>query len=182
MKYWNRLFLLAALLVLAAVAARLLVREPAVALAASSLPRVTLSAEALSPRAIEQRTGEAVTHDYAQAWQDLAICLNSNRTDLLGDYFAGDAKRRITSKITDQKGSSLRTEYVDGGHRVKAVFYSVDGGEMQLEDQAQLEVRVFDGDKLISTTNSTQKYLVLMTPGSDRWYVRFLESVGDGAF
>jgi hypothetical protein len=65
---------------------------------------------------------------------------------------------------------------------VKAVFYSLDGGEMQLEDQAQLEVRVFDGDKLISTSSSTQKYLVLMTPGSDRWYVRFLESVGDGAF
>ena len=182
MKYRNRLFLLAALLVLAAVAASLLARDPVVALAASSLPRVTLSAEALSPRPIEQRTGEAVTHDYAQAWQDLAICLNSNRTDLLGDYFAGEAKRRITSRITDQKSSSLRTEYVDGGHHVKAVFYSVDGGEMQLEDQAQLEVRVFDGDKLISTTNSTQKYLVLMTPGSDRWYVRFLESVGDGAF
>jgi hypothetical protein len=182
MKYWNRLFLLAALLVLAAVAARLLVRDAAVALAASSLPRVTLSAEALSPRPIEQRTGEAVTHDYAQAWQDLAISLNSNRTDLLGDYFAGEAKRRIASRITDQKRSNLRTEYVDGGHRVKAVFYSVDGGEMQLEDQAQLEVRVFDGDKLISTSNSTQKYLVLMTPGSDRWYVRFLESVGDGAF
>jgi hypothetical protein len=45
-----------------------------------------------------------------------------------------------------------------------------------------LEVRVLDGDKLISTSTSTQKYIVLMTPGSDRWYVRFLQSVGDNAF
>jgi hypothetical protein len=45
-----------------------------------------------------------------------------------------------------------------------------------------LEVRVFDGDKLISTSTSTQKYLVLMTPGSDRWYVRYLQSVGDDVF
>ncbi len=174
--------LLAVFLGFVILTAGFMVHGASVALAASSLPRVTLSAEALSPRAIEQRTGEAVAHDYAQAWQDLAVCLNSNRTDLLGDYFAGEAKRRVSSRITDQKGLNLRTQYVDGGHRVKAVFYSVDGGEMQLEDQAQLEVRVFDGDKLISTSNSTQKYLVLMTPGSDRWYVRFLESVGDGAF
>jgi hypothetical protein len=65
---------------------------------------------------------------------------------------------------------------------VKAVFYSVDGGEMQLEDEAQLEVQVFDGNKLIYTCNSSQKFLVLMTPGSDRWYVRSLESVPDDAF
>ena len=150
--------------------------------AASSLPRVTLSGDSLAPRPIEQRTGAAVAHDYAQAWQDLAICLDSNRTDLLDDYFAGEAKRRLAQRVREQKDSHLRTQYSDGGHRVRAVFYSMDGGEMQLEDQAQLEVRVFDGDKLVSTSTVAQKYLVLMTPGSDRWYVRYLQSVGDNAF
>lgn len=150
--------------------------------AAPPLPRVILSAEGLSPRPIEQRTGETITHDYAQAWKDLAVCLNSNRSDVLGDYFTGEAQHRLAVRVTEQKSAHLRTQYLDGGHRVKAVFYSVDGGEMQLEDQVQLEVRIFDGDKLISTSNSTHKYLVLMTPGSDRWYVRFLESVGDDAF
>jgi hypothetical protein len=151
-------------------------------LAAASLPRVVLSAESLAPRPIEQRTGEAVAHDYAQAWQDLAVSLDTNRTDLLGDYFAGEAKRRIAQRIAEQKSAHLRTRYLDAGHRVKAVFYSVDGGEMQLEDQAELEIQVFDGEKLIATSKSTQKYLVLMTPGSDRWYVRYLESVGDKSF
>lgn len=150
--------------------------------AAPALPRVTLSADSLAPRPIEQRTGAAVAHDYAQAWQDLALCMDANRTDLLDDYFAGEAKRRLTLRVREQRASHLRTQYSDGGHKVKAVFYSVDGGEMQLEDQAQLEVRVFDGDKLISTSTSTQKYLVLMTPGSDRWYVRYLQSVGDDVF
>jgi hypothetical protein len=151
-------------------------------LASADLPRVTLSADSLAPRPIEQRTGTAVAHDYAQAWHDLAICLDANRPDLLDDNFAGEAKRRLALRIADQKNSHLRTRYVDGGHQVKAIFYSVDGGEMQLLDQAQLEVRVFDGDKLISTSTSTQNYIVLMTPGSDRWYVRFLQSVGDNAF
>jgi hypothetical protein len=152
------------------------------AFASPALPRVTISAESLAPRPIEQRTGEAVTHDYAQAWQDLAVALNTNRTDLLDDYFTGEAKRRLSLRVSDQKTNHLRTEYVDGGHKVKAVFYSVDGGEMQLEDEAQLQVRVLDGDKVVSTSTGKHKYLVLMTPGSDRWYVRFLQSVGDNAF
>src|SRR5437660_4437574 len=92
------------------------------ALAATSLPRVVLSAESLAPRAIEQRTGEAVTHDYAQAWQDLAVCLDSNRTDLLGDYFTGEAKVRFTQRIKEQKNTGLRTRYQDNGHHVKADF------------------------------------------------------------
>jgi hypothetical protein len=150
--------------------------------AAAALPRVVLSAESIAPRQIEQRTGEAVTHDYAQAWKDLAECLNANRTDLLGDYFAGEAKRRVTQRVTEQKQAGLRTHYVDRGHQVKAVFYSFDGGEMQLEDQVQLETQVFDAEKMIYSTTATHKYLVLMTPGSDRWYVRFLESVADDAF
>ena len=150
--------------------------------ASADLPRVTLSADSLAPRPIEQRTGTAVAHDYAQAWHDLALCLDANRTDFLDDHFAGEAKRRLALRIEEQKTAHLRTRYLDVGHKVKAIFYSVDGGEMQLLDQAQLEVRVFDGDKLVSTSTSTQKYIVLMTPGSDRWYVRFLQSVGDNAF
>jgi hypothetical protein len=156
--------------------------QPGVAVHASSLPKVVLSAESLAPRQIEQRTGEVLTHDYAQAWQDLAEGLNANRTDLLGDYFTGDAKVRLTQRIFDQKKAGLRTQYLDNGHRVKAVFYSLDGGEMQLEDEVQLGIQIFDGPKMIYTANSTQKYLVLMTPGADRWYVRSLESVPNDLF
>jgi hypothetical protein len=157
-------------------------RWPIADVHAASLPRVVLSAESLAPRPIEQRTGEAVTHDYAQAWQDLADGLDANRTDLLGDYFTGEAKLRFTQRIKEQRNAGLRTHYKDNGHHVKAVFYSVDGGEMQLEDEVQLQVQVFDGQKMIYTSNSPQKYLVLMTPGSDRWYVRSLESVPDNTF
>jgi len=157
-------------------------RWPIVDVQAASLPKVVLSAESLAPRPIEQRTGEAVTHDYAQAWQDLADGLDTNRTDLLGDYFTGEAKVRFTQRIKEQRNTGLRTRYQDNGHHVKAVFYSVDGGEMQLEDEVQLEVQVFDGQKMIYTSNSPQKYLVLMTPGSDRWYVRCLESVPEETF
>ena len=149
---------------------------------AASLPKVVLSAEGLAPRTIEQRTGEVVTHDYAQAWQDLAGALDANRADLLGDYITGEAKTRLTQRISDQKKTGLRTLLVDNGHQVKAVFYSPDGGEMQLEDRVQLGIKITDGEKTIYSADVTRKYLVLMTPGADRWYLRSLESVPDKAF
>ena len=157
-------------------------RPTSTEVSAASLPKVVLNAGSISPRSIEQRTGEMVTHNYAQAWQDLATCVEANRTDLLNDYFTGEAKARLTHLISDQRKSGLRTHYEDHGHEVKAVFYSADGGEMQLEDRAQVEVQIFDGQKMIYSSTSLRKYLVLMTPGADRWYVRSLESVGDETF
>lgn len=148
---------------------------------AASLPRVTLNAESIGPRPIEQRTGETVTRDYAHAWQDLAESVEGNRTDLLNDYFTGTAKERLMQRIMDQRKAGLRTRYVDRGHQVKALFYSPDGGEMQLVDQAQIEVQVFDGAEAIYTATRAQKYLVLMTPGADRWYVRSMESIPNDA-
>jgi hypothetical protein len=149
---------------------------------AGSLPRVTLNAESIGPRRIEQKTGETVTRDYALAWQDLADSLESNRTDLLNDHFTGGAKERLRQRISEQQKTGVRTRYVDHGHQVKAVFYSPDGGEMQLQDQAQIEVQVFDGQKMIYSDSTTSKYLVLMTPGADRWYVRSLETVPEDPF
>jgi len=35
---------------------------------------------------------------------------------------------------------------------------------------------------LIDTQNAPQQYLVLMTPGADRWYVRDLEEVSAKTF
>jgi hypothetical protein len=149
---------------------------------AASLPRVTLNADSIRPRAIEQHTGETVARDYAQAWEDLAEAMDANRADLLNDYFTGEARARLTQRISDQQKTGLKTHYEDHGHRVKAVFYSADGGEMQLEDEAQIEVQVMDGQNTIHTSNMTRKYLVLMTPGADRWYVRSLELVPDTTF
>jgi hypothetical protein len=48
---------------------------------------------------------------------------------------------------------------------------------MQLVDEAQLEMQTFDGEKLIDTQSAPRQYMVLMTPGADRWYVRDLEEV-----
>jgi len=142
-----------------------------------SAPEVHLDAEGLAPRPIEELTGTTIVRFYAQAWRDLATALDANRTEGLGEEFTGFAKDRLTKRISAQTKTGVHVHVVDHGHRLKAVFYSTDGSAMQLIDQAQLEIQTFDGSKLLDTQNVPREYMVLMTPGADRWYVRDLEEV-----
>ena len=146
---------------------------------AQSLPQVSLNADNLGPRPIEQLTGTNITRNYSMAWHAMALALEQNQADLLNDQFTGFAKDHLSQRIADQQRNGLRVQVVDKGHHVKAVFYSLDGGAMQLVDDAQISLQVFDGSRLIYSDDAPHRYLVLMTPGADRWYVRSLERASD---
>jgi hypothetical protein len=149
---------------------------PSVA-AESTLPQVELNADGVGPRQIEPLTSQVVPRDYAYAWQTMSEAMDNNRDDLLDGYFTGWAKENLSNLIADQKRTGVHTSYVDHGHKLTALFYSPAGDAMQLRDQARLEMQVFDGQKLIDSEQITVQYLVLMTPGADRWLVRDLETV-----
>jgi hypothetical protein len=142
-----------------------------------SLPQVSLNADNLGPRSIEDLTSKVVVRDYAFAWQTMAQALDQNRVDLLDGYFTGIAKQNLVQLIADQKKTDVRVRYQDHGHKLEAVFYSPAGDAMQLRDHAHLEVDVMDGQKVIHTEQVNLQYVVLMTPGADRWLVRDLEVV-----
>ena len=146
------------------------------------LPQVHLDAGELTPRPIEELTGTTIARHYALAWRDLASALESGRAGGLGDEFVGFAKDRLVRRISEQKLAGVHVRIVDHGHHLKAVFYSTDGTAMQLLDQAQLEIQTFDGNKLLDTQNALHEYIVLMTTGTDRWYIRDLEEVSAKPF
>lgn len=149
---------------------------------AQAAPQVHLDADGLKPRSIEDLTGTSIVRNYAAAWRDMAAALESSQATGIADEFVGLAKDRLTRRIAEQKQAGVHLRIVDHGHQVKATFYSTDGTAMQLIDQAQLEIQTFDGNKLLDTQNSPHEYIVLMTPGADRWYVRDLEEVPPKAF
>ena len=149
---------------------------------AQSPPQVHLDADGLKPRPIEELTGTTIAHSYALAWRNLANALESSQPAGIGDQFVGVAKDRLTQRVVEQNQAGIHVRVVDHGHQVKAIFYSTDGTAMQLIDQAQLEIQTFDGNKLLDTQNSPHQYLVLMTPGADRWYVRDLEELPAKSF
>jgi hypothetical protein len=148
----------------------------------TQLPEVHLDAAGLAPRPIEELTGTTIARHYALAWRELAGALESGRAEGLGEEFVGFAKDRLTQRISEQNQAGMHVRIVDHGHHLKAVFYSTDGAAMQLVDEAQLEIQTFDGSKLLDTQNATHEYMVLMTPGADRWYVRDLEEVSAKSF
>ena len=141
-----------------------------------SLPSVELTASR-GPRDIEDLTRQKVLHDYAAARQTLAAGLEQNRAELLNDYFTGSAKKEFTQAIAEQIGAGIHRHYVDHGHKLEVLFYSPDGGVIQLQDNAEYEVQIFDGAKLLHGEKMTVRFLVLMTPAADRWMVRQLQDV-----
>jgi hypothetical protein len=144
---------------------------------AQSLPQVHLDADGLAPRSIEQLTGTSIVRYYSEAWRTMESSLESSRADGLGEQFNGFAKERLSKRIADQNQTGVHVRIVDHGHQLKAIFYSTDGTAMQLIDRAQLEIQTYDGGKLLDSENVPHEYMVIMTPGADRWYVRDLEEV-----
>jgi hypothetical protein len=163
------------LLVLLAVWTCRVVIVRAAASASGELPRVDLNANRIGPRAIEDLTMHSVPRDYALAWQMMERALEENRPDLLDAYWTGFAKDKLRARIQGQMQSGVHTVYQDRGHQLDAIFYAPGGDAMQLRDHAQLELQVFDGGKLIYQEPLKVDYLVVMTPGADRWLVRELE-------
>jgi len=130
----------------------------------------------MGPRTIEDLTSKSVPRDYAYAWQTMAQAMAQNRVDLLNGYFTGFAKEKFTQTIEEQKKAGIRVRYTDRGHKLTGLFYSPAGDAMQLRDQAQFDIQILDGDKVIHSEQVSLRYIVLMTPGADRWMVRDLQT------
>jgi hypothetical protein len=144
--------------------------------AATEVPHVELNADNIGPRAIEDLTSKSVPRDYALAWQTLEQSLDENRPGLLEGYFTGIAKQDLINRVKSQVKSGMRTRYRDRGHRLEAIFYAPAGDAMQLRDRAQLDIQVLDEDKVIYDEPVNVEYIVLMTPGADRWLVRQMQA------
>ena len=145
--------------------------------ASNEVPHVELNADNIGPRQIEDLTSKSIPRDYAFAWQNVEQALDENRSDLLDAYFTGIAKQDFTARVKSQINSGLHTKYQDRGHKLEAIFYAPAGDAMELRDRAQFDVQVLDGSKVIYEEPLNVEYIVLMTPGADRWLVRQIQSV-----
>jgi hypothetical protein len=146
------------------------------AAADTEVPHVEFSADNIGPRQIEDLTSKSVPRDYAFAWQTMEQALNENRAGLLDGYFTGLAKQELGDRVKSQTKSGMHTRYQDRGHKLEAIFYAPAGDAMQLRDHAQFDLQVLDGDKVIYEEPVNGEYIVLMTPGADRWMVRQMQA------
>jgi hypothetical protein len=145
--------------------------------AAVEVPHVEFNADNVGPRDIEDLTSQSVPRDYGFAWQTMAQALDENRPALLDGYFTGLARQDLRDRVNAQLKSGLRTHYEDRGHKLEAIFYAPGGDAMQLRDHVQLDVQILDGGKVIYEEPLSAEYMVLMTPGADRWLVRQIQAL-----
>lgn len=145
--------------------------------ASAESPHVVLNADNVGPREIEDLTSQSVPRDYGFAWQTMEQALEENRPGLLDGYFTGAAKQDLKDRVQSQIKSGMHVHYVDHGHKLEAIFYAPAGDAMQLHDHAHVDMQLLDGSKVIYEEPLSLEYMVLMTPGADRWLVRQMQAV-----
>jgi hypothetical protein len=144
---------------------------------AQNLPEVKLAVESASPRAVEALTERSVARDYTAAWRTLAEASEKGSPALLDAYFVGGAKTTLARALADQKKTGTHVRYLNQTHNLKAVFYAPEGDVMELQDAAEYQMQIVSDDKVIHDEHVVVQYIVLMTPGADRWVIRQLQSV-----
>ena len=147
------------------------------AFAADSSPQVTLNVAKVAPREVETLTQRSIVRDYKFAWANLELALESNSTGPLNGLFVGPANTSLNETVGSQKRDGVTSRYLNQSHKLDAIFYAPEGDVMELHDTAEYDFQILDGSKTIHSEHATVHYIVLMTPGADRWVVRQLQSV-----
>ena len=144
---------------------------------AADTPQVALNTSRANPRAVESLTERAILRDYTFAWTNLEQAFESSSTAPLNSLFVGNAGAALNGAVGTQKASGMSSRYLNQNHKVDAVFYSPEGDVIELHDTAEYDLQILDGSKTIHQEHTIAHFVVLMTPGADRWVVRQLQSV-----
>jgi hypothetical protein len=147
------------------------------AVGADSTPQVVLNVSKAAPRSVESLTQRSILRDYRFAWVNLDQALESNSNAPLSGLFAGTASAWLNDAVNSQRRSGLSSRYLNQSHTLEAVFYAPEGDVIELHDTADYQLQVLDGSKAIHDEHVVVHYVVLMTPGADRWVIRQLQAV-----
>jgi hypothetical protein len=131
------------------------------------------------PRTLQPQTQAAAIRDYLQAWQTVSAAFDQNRVDLLDRDFVGTARDKMAQSIQQQSSLGIHTRYQDLSHDLQIVFYSPEGLSIQLIDNVEYRVQVFDHDKLQATSQVHARYITILTPTEVRWRVRVFQAQPD---
>lgn len=145
--------------------------------AADASVQVQLDSKKAGPRAVESLTERGILRDYRFAWTSMAQALEFSTLDPLEGPFAGNAKQWIHDTVVGQQRTGLSQRYIGQNHRLEAVFYAPEGDVMELHDTADYQLQVSDGGKRLYDEHVVLHFVVLMTPGADRWVIRQLQAV-----
>ncbi len=144
--------------------------------AADESPAHTVNAVSVGPRILEEQTKAAIVRGYLDSWQTLRRSLDTNDPALLDAAFVGIARDKLAATIAEQQKLEVRTVYQDRNHAIHLVFYSPEGLSIQLTDDVDYDVQLFDHGKLQTTGHVRTRYIAVLTPTEVRWKVRVFQA------
>jgi hypothetical protein len=145
-------------------------------LAADEPPAYTVNAVSVGPRILEDQTKAAIVRSYLDSWQTFRRALDNNDPALLDAAFVGVAKDKLAATIAEQQKLEVHTVYQDRNHIINLVFYSPEGLSVQLTDDVDYDVQLFDHGKLQTTGHIRARYIAVLTPTEVRWKVRVFQA------
>jgi hypothetical protein len=148
------------------------------ATSASMSAQATVRIEAASlqgSRPLQEQTGRTAVRDYLQSWQTLTAALEQNRADLLDRDFVGSAKDSLAATIQQQTALGINTRYQDHSHDLQVVFYSPEGLSIELTDNVEYVVELFDHGRVKTVQHVSARYVIVLTPAEVRWRVRVFQ-------
>jgi len=134
------------------------------------------SMDSVGPRAVEKQTQLSIVRDYLLAWQSLARALAQNRPASLDDSFTGIARDKLADTIREQSKLGFQTHYRDTTHNLQVIFYSPEGLSIQLLDDVEYDIELYEKGKLLGTQHVRSRYLSVLTPTESKWKVRIFEA------
>ncbi len=143
----------------------------------SAQPEVTVDTSQLQgPRPLEDQTKAAAIRDYLESWQAMSEAFQQDQPNRLDEDFIGTAQEKLADSIGEQQKEGIRTNYQDRAHHIQFIFYSPEGLSIELIDDAEYDVQVFDHDKTVSTVPVSTRFIVVLTPAEVRWKVRVMQA------
>ena len=127
-------------------------------------------------RPLEEQTKAAAVRDYLQSWQSMSDAFQQDRADILDQDFIGTARDKLGNAIGEQVKLGIHTRYQDRAHHIQFLFYSPEGLSIELIDDADYDLQVFDHDREVSTVPVHARYIVVLTPAEVRWRVRVMQA------
>ncbi len=128
------------------------------------------------PRVLAEQTAQGAIRDYLDAWKAMRTALEQNQPGPLNADFVGTAKDKLTETIHEQAAAGIHTVYRDRAHDLQVVFYSPGGLSIELIDNVDYDVQVFDHEHSLSSQQAHARYVVLLTPAEVRWRVRVFQA------
>ena len=149
--------------------------------AQSASDTIAIRTEGAGPRQFEPATRQSLARAYARAWADLRNALNDNNASVLQSSFTGFAHDQLAQAIADQSKLGLHTRYIDESHNARVTFYSPEGLSIQMEDDVQLRIEIYEGTQLLASNQARLHYLAVLTPTETTWKLRVLQATPQAA-